>query len=1189
VAFSTTNHAVGDQGQTHLQFFIDSDPTPYMFYNGATNEVLYNGLHTHFVHRKTATAFDIFGMAAGAHQVRLVLANASHTGLTNPEATKTLSLTVTAPPSGQMTLTPVATGLSFPVAMAVAPDGRIFYNEYFTGKVRVIDSNWTVRAQAFYQVSNLVTGGERGLLGIALDPNFSTNGYVYLYYTTVGPKNRVIRVKEVSGVGAQETVILDNLPASTNHNGGNLHFGPDGKLYITDGDAEQPNRAQDTTYLGGKILRLNGDGSIPSDNPVGGSPVYSRGLRNSFDFVFHPHTGQLWATENGPAANDEVNRIVRNGDYGWPTVEGIAGDSRFIDPIVSFTPTIAPTGIVAINETPVYPAEYHNNLLFADYNTGRLHRLVLSGPALTQLGSQSVAYNGGQGGLLDLIQAPDGYVYVSNSSGIFRVTVNASGGGSTTPPSTGGALCLPTQSCPPTIPTNVQASGITSTQATLTWSASIDNVAVTGYRIYSGATQIGTSSTTSYQVTGLTAATAYSFSVSAYDPANLDSGRSSALSIVTLPNSPGGGTTTPPPPPPDTTAPSVPAGLSASVISQSQINLTWSAATDNVAVTGYRVYRSGAQIGTSTTTSYSVTGLTPGTGYSFTVAAHDAAGNVSTQSGVASATTQTAADTAAPTVPGGLNAVAVSQTQINLAWNASTDNVGIAGYKVYRNGSQVATTAGTGFSSTGLTAGTSYSFTVAAYDAAGNTSGTSASASATTQAPPSPTPAPTTGRVIELVPSNADTSCNEEFETVANSLRAGDTLILHGGTYSQTCARVLANLHGTAQQPILIRAATGEHPVLTRPIRSNGDYDQNNLEIDSSSYVTIQGLTFKGGDVGIRLIGTNHHIALDSNEIAETGNAALTANSGDTDALTIRRNHIHHTGLFKLGATEGEGLYLGCNNATCRVTNSVVEFNYIHDLRGTSSGGNDGIEVKVGSGGNVLRHNVIHTTTVGTAFPCILVYGGGAAPNVVEGNAVWQCGEGIAALADAMVRNNVVLQSTTGLASYPHEQVATLQNVTFANNTVSGHAECAALRWAGATNMLFTNNALYCGGTMALYGTGLTGPSVVLKRNAVEGPLVGANVDGVRLLAGGAAALAFAAPTAMDFWPSSSSPLRGAADVASLPLTDFNGITRGASKDIGAFETKGLGQNFGWRVAPGFKVLAGDSLAPSQPKGLRMR
>ncbi len=743
------------------------------------------------------------------------------------------------------------------------------------------------------------------------------------------------------------------------------------------------------------------------------------------------------------------------------------------------------------------------------------------------------------------------------------------------------ATSATTQAAPdtaaPTVPGSLTATTVSQTQINLAWVASTDNVGVVGYRVYRGGSQVATTTTPAYSNTGLTAGTSYSFTVAAYDAAGNVSSQSSAASATTQAA-------------PDTAAPSVPGGVSATVVSQTQINLAWTAATDNVGVTGYRVYQSGTQIGTSTTPSYNVTGLTAGTGYSFTVAAYDAAGNVSSQSGAASVTTQAASDTAAPTVPGSLTATAVSQTQVNLAWNVSTDNVGVAGYKVFQNGSQVATTTTAGYSQTGLTAGTSYTFTVSAYDAAGNTSGVSAAASATTQSPPvPPAPSPTAARTIELSPSNADTTCSEEFENTANTLRAGDTLVLHGGTYSQSCARVLSNLHGTTQQPIVIRAATGETPVLTRPVRPNGDYDQNNLEIADSSYVTIQGLVFRGGEIGVRLTGTNHHLTIENSEIADTGNAGFTANSGDTDALILRHNQIHHTGRFTLAATEGEGIYLGCNGATCRVTNSVIEQNYIHDLRGTSSGGNDGIEVKVGSGGNIVRHNVIHTTTVGTAYPCILVYGGGANPNTVEGNVVWQCGEAIVAVADATVRNNIVLQSNTGLASYPHEQVAVLQNVSFINNTVYGHAECASLRWTGAVNMVLANNALYCGGQVAIYAPGLVAPGAQATSNYVEGALVGVGIDGTRFLLGGTAVGTFANPAALDFWPQAGSLLRNTANLAYLPSADFNGLPRTPSRDVGAYATKGLAQNVGWRITPGFKVLSGDSTAPTKPRGLRVR
>ncbi|MEK7384492.1 MAG: LamG-like jellyroll fold domain-containing protein, partial [Elusimicrobiota bacterium] len=186
------------------------------------------------------------------------------------------------------------------------------------------------------------------------------------------------------------------------------------------------------------------------------------------------------------------------------------------------------------------------------------------------------------------------------------------------------------------------------------------------------------------------------------------------------------------PPPADTTAPSVPTGLSASAVSASQINLSWTASTDNVGVAGYRIFRGGTQIATTASTSYSNSGLSASTAYSYTVAAYDAAGNVSAQSVAVSARTPAGSDTTAPGVPTGLTATAVSASRIDLRWNASTDNVGVAGYRIFRGTSPLSATTATAFSHTGLTASTTYTYTVSAYDAAGNSSAKSAAASART-------------------------------------------------------------------------------------------------------------------------------------------------------------------------------------------------------------------------------------------------------------------------------------------------------------------------------------------------------------------------------------------------------------------------------------------------------------------------
>jgi len=242
-------------------------------------------------------------------------------------------------------------------------------------------------------------------------------------------------------------------------------------------------------------------------------------------------------------------------------------------------------------------------------------------------------------------------------------------------------------------------------------------------------------------------------------------------------------------------------------------------------------------------------------------------------------------------------------------------------------------------------------------------------------------------------------------------------------------------------------------------------------------------------------MGAINHITFEDNEVYETGANALALNSGNSDSMVLRRNHIHHTGLDTSSSTTGEGMYLGCNDNTCRITNSLIEGNYIHHLRSTSSGGNDGIEVKVGSYGNVIRDNVIHDTTIGTRYPCIFVYGGGPGLNIVEGNAVWSCGEGIYAVADATVRNNIIFSSDVGISSYPHVQVSQMRNLNIVNNTIYGNGECLYARWSSVTNAVLANNAIYCPGTTAVDASGFSNVQVVIRNNYIEGNLAGASID----------------------------------------------------------------------------------------------
>ncbi|MEX2045640.1 MAG: PQQ-dependent sugar dehydrogenase, partial [Chloroflexota bacterium] len=227
---------------------------------------------------------------------------------------------------------------------------------------------------------------ERGLLGIALDPDFARTGFVYLYYSYAGAGgatlNRLVRIRDASGAGTDETTLLDNIPGSSNHDGGRIAFGPDGKLYVATGDGEQQARAQDLRSLGGKILRLEKDGTVPSDNPFPGSHVYSLGHRNVQGLAFQPDTGVLYQTEHGPSGfppaccQDEVNRIEAGANYGWPLVTGKPGDQRFRDAIVSSGAfdTWAPSGAAFATR----PGPLRGSLLFATLRGQHLRRVVLT-------------------------------------------------------------------------------------------------------------------------------------------------------------------------------------------------------------------------------------------------------------------------------------------------------------------------------------------------------------------------------------------------------------------------------------------------------------------------------------------------------------------------------------------------------------------------------------------------------------------------------------------------------------------------------------------------------------------------------------------------------------------------------------------------------------------------------------------
>ena len=451
ITFNIQNSPVTTASKPRMHFYVDSDTTPYKFYDGpgiseegSSSGVRYQGIHTHFVHWKSGSSIQVNALGSGSHRIRFVLVDQTDTELTNTG--RTLNFTILSGTAGVFSLQLVLDGLSFPASMATVPDGRIFVNELGTGNIRVVTPTQTLPWQlqsAPFATLPVVTGGEKGLLGLAVDPNFSQNGYVYVLYTAAGPVNRVVRFTAIQSNGntvaaGSPTVIFDNLPAADFHNSGVISFGPDGMLYIVAGENEVAADAQNLGSLRGKILRITPTGAIPSDNPFKSrafpySAIYSYGHRNSFGLMFHPHTGDLWETENGPNDSDEINRIISGGNYAWDANErrGVLNDPCCVDPIYVFPGnTVAPTGLVAIREDSVYPVQYHNNLLVADFNFGRLHRIVLGGSQLTDFASYNLAKDTDQwGGLIAVmhglpnVPGQDGYIYVTNGAGIFRVVV----------------------------------------------------------------------------------------------------------------------------------------------------------------------------------------------------------------------------------------------------------------------------------------------------------------------------------------------------------------------------------------------------------------------------------------------------------------------------------------------------------------------------------------------------------------------------------------------------------------------------------------------------------------------------------------------------------------------------------------------------------------------------------------------
>ncbi|WP_422486567.1 PQQ-dependent sugar dehydrogenase [Gudongella sp. DL1XJH-153] len=259
----------------------------------------------------------------------------------------------------------IGEGLEIPWEILPLSDGSFLVTER-PGRVLILDKG------EIYGVQGVEHIGEGGLLGIEKSPDFDANNHIFLYYTySEGNQilNRVSRFTLEEDTLVDETYILDRIPGSRFHNGGRIKFGPDQKLYVTTGDSQVPELSQDVDSLAGKILRLNADGSIPEDNPFEDSPVFAYGLRNPQGLAWHPVSGDLFASDHGPSSQDEVNRIIPGGNYGWPNVTCADGGSQYEDPVSCYSDfTLAPSGIAFLpwdnlDESPLFVAGLRGNMI----------------------------------------------------------------------------------------------------------------------------------------------------------------------------------------------------------------------------------------------------------------------------------------------------------------------------------------------------------------------------------------------------------------------------------------------------------------------------------------------------------------------------------------------------------------------------------------------------------------------------------------------------------------------------------------------------------------------------------------------------------------------------------------------------------------------------------------------------------
>lgn len=318
-----------------------------------------------------------------------------------------------------ITKTVLVSGLDTAWAIDFSKDGRMFVTER-AGRIRVLKDNKLEPEP--WMTLDVLENGEGGLLGLALDPDFNNNKYIYVAYTYQGSDgnayNKLVRLKEENNKGVFDKVLIENVPGSSNHNGGRVKIGPDGKLYWSVGEKYQVELAQDKSSLNGKILRLNTDGSIPSDNPFPNSYVYSYGHRNVQGLAWDTANNAFYATEHGPSGSqgcckDEVNLIEAGKNYGWPTITGDTRAEGLETPIANSggSKTWAPGGAVFVNS-----GKWSGSLLFTGLRGESLYKVNFTNQSKNTVSNIEEYFVKEYGRLRDIAQGPDGNFYLLTSN-----------------------------------------------------------------------------------------------------------------------------------------------------------------------------------------------------------------------------------------------------------------------------------------------------------------------------------------------------------------------------------------------------------------------------------------------------------------------------------------------------------------------------------------------------------------------------------------------------------------------------------------------------------------------------------------------------------------------------------------------------------------------------------------------------